>query len=83
MSALDGNAIAGMLHVAFGQEMTAALATCANCGVQSRVAQAAVYRGAGTVLRCPHCHDALLVIIEHGDMMGVDTEGLSDLRPPR
>jgi DNA-directed RNA polymerase subunit RPC12/RpoP len=79
MSTLDGNAIAGMLHVAFGREMTTALGTCGGCGRQSRLGQAAVYRGAGTVVRCPYCEHAWLVIIEKGDMMGVSAEGLAAL----
>jgi predicted Zn finger-like uncharacterized protein len=80
MSSLDGNAIAGMLQVAFGQEMTAASGTCAGCAAQILIGQAQVYRGAGTVLRCPHCQDVLMVIIENGGMLAVDACGLVELR---
>lgn len=82
MTALDGNAIAGMLQTAFGHDMTAALGTCAGCGAASRLGQAGVYRGAGTVLRCPDCESILMVIIENGGVMGIDAQGLAALRDP-
>ncbi|OLT05712.1 hypothetical protein BJF90_01595 [Pseudonocardia sp. CNS-004] len=82
MTALDGNAIAGMLQTAFGQDMTAAPGTCAGCGAASRLGQARVYRGAGTVLRCPNCEGVLMVIIENGGVMGIDAQGLTDLHVP-
>jgi hypothetical protein len=80
MSALDGNSVAGLLHNAFGLDMTAALGTCAHCGSSSTLARARVYRSAGTVLRCPHCDGLLLAIIERGDVMSVDAQGLAELR---
>jgi hypothetical protein len=82
MTALDGNAIAGMLQTAFGQDMTAALGTCVGCGAARRLAQARVYRGAGTVLRCPNCEGVLMVITENGGVLGIDAHGLAGLRDP-
>jgi hypothetical protein len=61
---LDGNAIAGLLHDVFAVEMTTALGTCANCGATEPVGAIHVYRGAGFVLRCPHCDNALAKIVK-------------------
>ena len=35
---LDGNAIAGLLAVVLGEEMTTAIGTCAACGASGEVA---------------------------------------------
>jgi hypothetical protein len=43
MHALDGNAIAGLLHEVFGAEMTTATGTCAHCGAAAQVAELVVY----------------------------------------
>src|SRR5262245_3859667 len=52
-TALDGNAIGGLLIEVFGTEMTTAVATCGSCGAASEVAELAVYMpGLGTVVRC-------------------------------
>ena len=80
MSTYDGNAIAGLLHTAFGQDMTTAVGTCAACGMPSMLGRAPVYRGAGTVLRCPHCGAVMLGIVENGGVLGVDAQGLAELR---
>ncbi|MHA6621450.1 DUF6510 family protein [Pseudonocardia sp. DLS-67] len=82
MNELDGNSVAGLLHNTFGLDMTAALGTCAHCGRSGTLAQARVYRTAGTVLRCPHCGGLLMAIIERGDLMSVDVQGLAELRAP-
>lgn len=82
MSDLDGNSVAGLLHNAFGRDMTAATGTCAHCGSSSTLAYASVYRSAGTVLRCPHCDGLLMAIIERGDVLSVDAQGLAQLQAP-
>ena len=51
---LDGNAIAGLLHEVFAVEMCTADGTCGGC-VQPAGWGVQVHRGAGIVLRCPHC----------------------------
>ena len=43
MEALDGNAIAGLLHEVFGHEMTTATGVCAHCGDQGLLAECRVY----------------------------------------
>jgi len=60
---LDGNAIAGLLQEVFAVEMTTAIGTCARCGASEPVGAIHVYRGAGIVLRCPHCDNALAQIV--------------------
>jgi hypothetical protein len=59
---LDGNAIAGMLEEMFGADLTAAPRRCQSCGHVNAVGAHRLYRGAGLVLRCPHCTDVALLI---------------------
>jgi hypothetical protein len=61
---LDGNAVAGLLQEVFGAEMTTALGTCGSCGAREPLGAAHVFRGAGVVLRCPHCSAVLAAIVE-------------------
>ena len=63
---LDGNAVAGLLQEVFAVEMTTALETCAGCGATEPIGAVHVYRGAGFVLRCPHCEN-VLATIQRGD----------------
>ncbi len=80
VSALDGNAIAGLLREVFGAEMTIAIGTCAHCGSRRHVAEAAVYlRGPGTVVRCRDCTGLLMAFTRVRSMYCVDLTGLSDL----
>jgi hypothetical protein len=63
MDALDGNAIAGELFAAFGQEMTTVVGTCASCGARSPIAELRVYvSGPGIVARCPGCASVAIVL---------------------
>jgi len=61
---LDGNAAAGLLQEVFAVEMTTALETCGRCGASEPLGAVRVFRGAGTVLRCPHCENLLAAIVE-------------------
>jgi Family of unknown function (DUF6510) len=82
MEALDGSAIGGRLHDAFGGEMTAATAVCGNCGATGRVAELEVYlRAPGAVARCRSCHAALIVLVTIRDVTCVDLRGLAGLAP--
>lgn len=77
---LDGNAIAGSLHVAFGHEMTMAIGTCATCGTASRLAELAVYLpGPGAVARCTHCGAVVMVLVEIRGITCLDVMGFSAL----
>jgi hypothetical protein len=63
MDALDGNAIAGELFAAFGQEMTTVIGTCTSCGARSAIAELSVYvSGPGAVARCPDCASVAIVL---------------------
>jgi hypothetical protein len=64
---LDGNAVAGLLQQVFAAEMTTAIATCGHCGAGEAVGAIHVFRGAGIVLRCPHCDNALVKIVRNDD----------------
>jgi len=80
MEVLDGNAIAGALHAAFGQEMTSASGTCATCGKANLLAVLRVYlRAPGAVARCPACGAVQLVLIEARGLVCVDLQGLAAL----
>ncbi len=77
---LDGNAIGGMLLEVFGTEMTAVVGTCGTCGTAGQVAEFAVYRpGLGTVVRCRHCDNVLMVFVRARGMTCVDLLGLASL----
>ena len=78
--ALDGNAIAGLLRVIFGSEMTTAIGTCATCGSASVLAELVVYLQApGTVARCPVCGNIMMVFVRRRELTCVDLRGMADL----
>jgi Family of unknown function (DUF6510) len=82
MVELDGNAIAGSLVAAFGQEMTTASGVCVNCGAEAQVAEQRVYLGGpGIVGRCRSCDSVLLVLVEIRGVTCVDLRGLATLTP--
>lgn len=79
-TALDGNAIGGLLIEVFGTEMTTATAACESCGATSQVAELAVYMpGLGTVVRCRSCEAVLMVFVRRRDVTCVDLMGLASL----
>jgi ribosomal protein S27E len=61
---LDGNAVAGLLQEVFAVEMTTATVSCNACGRPEAVGALRVFRGAGIVMRCPHCDNAVVTIVE-------------------
>jgi Zn finger protein HypA/HybF involved in hydrogenase expression len=77
---LDGNAVAGLLQEVFAVEMTTALGTCGNCGATDAVGAIHVYRGAGVVMRCPHCDSALVTIVEDGTRVWMGFPGVRTLQ---
>lgn len=84
MDALDGNAIASTLFDLFGVDMTDAHGTCASCGVARPLAELKVYLGGpGTVARCRHCDNILMVIVEIRGVMCVDALGLAAVQHPQ
>lgn len=72
---VDGNAIAGLLHDVFGAEITAAPRGCQSCGAINPVGAHRVFRGAGTVMRCPACDDLAMSIVVHADRFVVRMSG--------
>jgi phage FluMu protein Com len=81
---LDGNALAGMLEVLFGADMTAIPGRCAHCGTVSMVGAMRAYtRAPGAVLRCPACDEVVLRIVRTDDATYVDARGAAYLRLPR
>jgi hypothetical protein len=84
MDALDGNAIAGMLFAAFGEEMTSATGVCASCGIRSQLVELKVYlRAPGAVARCARCDNVVIVLVEIRGITCVDLWGLEVLEPSR
>ncbi|HEY6316167.1 MAG TPA: DUF6510 family protein [Streptosporangiaceae bacterium] len=78
--ALDGNAIGELMLEVSGTEMTMATGRCASCGTVGQVAEFAVYRpGLGTVVRCRHCDNALMVFVPMRGVTCVDLRGLASL----
>jgi Zn finger protein HypA/HybF involved in hydrogenase expression len=77
---LDGNAVAGLLQEVFAVEMTTAIAACNACGATDEVGTLHVFRGAGFVLRCPHCDNALVTIVEGGTRVWVGLAGIRTLQ---
>ena len=67
-SRLDGNAVAGMLGEIFVQDMTTASIKCGGCGQVEPLGAEHVYmRAPGAVVRCCHCQQVLMSIIERED----------------
>jgi hypothetical protein len=79
-SALDGNAIGGLLLEVFGTEMTAAVVVCGSCGASGPMAETVVFlRAPGAVVRCRSCGAVLLVIVRHRQQNCVDMLGIAAL----
>jgi hypothetical protein len=80
---LDGNGIAGLLTEVFGAELTSTERGCQSCGSLTRLGAHRVYRGAGTVMRCPVCGDVALRIASLPDRHVVLLAGTWALEVPR
>jgi hypothetical protein len=79
---LDGNAIAGLLYDVFDAEATTMIGTCAFCGARGPMAEIEVYlRALGTVARCRHCGNVLMVFVTIRGITCVDLRGLAALEP--
>ena len=72
---LDGNALAGVLAEAFGEEMTAIERQCEGCGAERALGAYRAYLGAGVVLRCPACGSAGLRVVALEDRISVTWSG--------
>ena len=76
---LDGNAVAGLLQELFAVEMTTAIGTCNGCGTAEAVGAIHVFRGAGVVLRCPHCNNPLIKIVRDDTRLWIGFPGIRTL----
>jgi Zn finger protein HypA/HybF involved in hydrogenase expression len=79
---LDGNAVAGLLQEVFAVEMTTAMTTCKSCGAMEPVGALHVFRGAGMVMRCPHCENALITIAKSDTTVWIGFSGIRTLKVP-
>jgi hypothetical protein len=80
---LDGNAVAGVLREVFAVEMTTAAGTCTGCGATEPLGATRVYRGAGIVLRCPHCDNPLAKIVATETRTWISLPGIRSLELAR
>ena len=71
----DGTAIAGQLQEIFLAEFTTLERTCQSCGDRNPAGAHRSYRGAGIVLRCPHCGDIALRLATLPDRYVFDLRG--------
>ena len=76
---LDGNAVAGVLREVFAVEMTTAVGTCGGCGASEPVGAVHVFRGAGMVMRCPHCGNVLVTIVDDDTHVWIAFPGIRRL----
>lgn len=77
---VDGNALAGPLSELFRFDMTRAAGRCSGCRDESVLASATVYESAmGAVVRCSHCGDVLMTIVETRDRTWLDLRGITGL----
>jgi len=76
---LDGNAVAGLLQEVFALEMTTAIGTCGGCGAREPIGAVRVFRGAGVVLRCPHCDHTLATIVRTAGDIRISLAGVRTL----
>jgi Zn finger protein HypA/HybF involved in hydrogenase expression len=76
---LDGNAVAGLLQEVFAVETTTAIGTCADCGAAEAMGAAHVFRGAGMVMRCPHCDNVLVKVVKAEGRLWIAFPGLRAL----
>lgn len=61
---LDGNAVAGVLVEVFGEDLSAVVGTCPDCGRRAELATCRAYTHApGIVLRCMVCEGVQLRIV--------------------
>ena len=77
---LDGNIAAGLLGEVLPFEMTTVRSTCAGCGAADELGAALAFADApGLVVRCRHCHTALIRIARAGGRYWLDMSGASCL----
>jgi len=77
---VDGNAAAGILSEVFVQDLTAARAKCAGCGVTRSIGALIVYaHGMGMVVRCPGCDSIMLRLARTPTHVWLDSTGATSI----
>ncbi len=77
---IDGNAAAGILSEVFVQDLTAARAKCAGCGVTRSIGALIVYaHGMGMVVRCPGCDSIMLRLARTPTHVWLDSTGATSI----
>jgi hypothetical protein len=79
MDRLDGNAIGGVMLELFGAELTASPCVCGGCGAREELARLDVYLGAGIVVRCHHCGNVMIRIVQSPQQTWLDLSGTASL----
>jgi hypothetical protein len=79
MDRLDGNAIGGVMLELFGAELTASPCVCGGCGAREELARLDVYLGAGIVVRCHHCENVMIRIVQGPQQTWLDLSGTASL----
>jgi hypothetical protein len=73
---IDGNAAAGLLNEIFVPDLTAARATCANCGAIRALGALLVYAQVmGPVIRCPECGAVVMRVARIRNQLWLDPTG--------
>ncbi len=76
---LDGSAVAGVLREVFVDEVATAIGTCGRCGAGEVLGTTHAYQGAGIVLRCPRCENALVTIVRADTRLWISFPGIQAL----
>ena len=80
---LDGNAAAGFLSEIFARDLTAASATCMDCGSTDSIGSLHLYaHGMGAVLRCPGCECVVLRVVRTPTHLWLDASGSRSIAIP-
>ncbi len=79
---LDGAAVAGQLGAALARGLTSATVTCGRCGAMEALESTHAYQGAGAVLRCPQCEEALVKVVAAGTRIWIGFPGPVTLKMP-
>ena len=75
--------MAGLLARCFGGDKTANMVQCEGCGCEDLLGGMHAYMQApGLVLRCKHCDEILLRVVETPESLYLDVRGLTYLRLP-
>jgi hypothetical protein len=80
---LDGNALAGLLQEVFAVEVTTAVGMCSGCGASEPLGAIHVFRGAGMVMRCPHCGKVLVTVVDDDTRLWLAFPGVRTLEVRR